>query len=67
MDGREDPTGGRDMRRIARGASWAANVEPVAQWARCAYRIRFDPGGRSDNRGLRFTAPRHLQPLGPES
>jgi formylglycine-generating enzyme required for sulfatase activity len=66
-DGREDPTGGRDMRRIARGASWATSVEPVAQWARCAFRRRDIPRYRNFNGGLRFTAPRHLQPLGPES
>ena len=59
-DGREDPGGGQDMLRIARGASWATIVQPAQLWARCTYRYRFFPWDWYDGRGFRFTAPRPL-------
>jgi formylglycine-generating enzyme required for sulfatase activity len=59
-DGREDPAGGAEMRRIVRGTSWHTVVEPVAQWARCAFRDRNFPGSWNYFRGFRATAPRRL-------
>jgi formylglycine-generating enzyme required for sulfatase activity len=66
-DGREDPAGGREMIRIVRGASWATNVEPVAQWARCAYRDGSYPWDWFDSLGFRVVAPRCLLVVDSES
>jgi formylglycine-generating enzyme required for sulfatase activity len=60
-DGRETLSGGGDVWRVVRGGG------SDQRRARCAYRNRFNPRNRIINRGLRFTAPRHLQPLGAES
>jgi formylglycine-generating enzyme required for sulfatase activity len=59
-DGRETLSGGDDVWRTLRGGG-------AKRYARCAYRRGLGPGRRFSNWGLRFTAPRHLQPLGAES
>jgi iron(II)-dependent oxidoreductase len=65
-DGREDLRGGDDVRRVYRSSSWW-NEDNLERRARCAYRTGSDPWNRRNYGGLRFTAPRHLQPLGAES
>jgi formylglycine-generating enzyme required for sulfatase activity len=65
-DGREDLSGGDNVRRVIRGAGWWGDADDARRWARCAYRYRFNPRSR-DLRGLRVSASRRLLPSGSES
>jgi formylglycine-generating enzyme required for sulfatase activity len=59
QDGREELDG--SAVRVLRGGG------STQRFARCAYRRWYYPGYGYYDGGLRFTAPRHLQPLGAES
>jgi formylglycine-generating enzyme required for sulfatase activity len=66
-DGREDLSGGDNVRHVIRGAGWWGDADGARRWARCAFRGKYNPWIWYIYRGLRVSAPRRLLSSGSES